>query len=132
MEADYSKSFWNDNIYPVYKYDQLKTIISDSRWTVEKIPMFVDGVVVWTHFKVTLPKKGFTQPYNTDVDIQLKMLHGAAWLMMTFKGKHGGTVVEAGDIIIIPNGASYHLMNQSINEICVYTLDANTLLELEG
>lgn len=126
------KNFIHGGRFPVYKYDNLKEITSkNSNWKVEKIPMFVDGVVVWTHFKITLKEGWNTEPYETDTDIRFTVLDGSVWLLIKYKGKSAGLILEAGDIAIIPQESSYQVLNQSKNSFCEYTLDANTLLEIE-
>lgn len=133
QDHDFSKKFFNGGKYPVYNYSKLQEIKTDTtNWKIEKIPMFVDGFVTWTHFKITLKGGGRTEPYQTDADIRLTLLEGSLWLLIMYKGSNGGDIIEAGDIVIIPNGSTYTILNQSRHENCVYTLDANTLLEIEG
>lgn len=132
-DIDWSKKFFNGGKYPVYNYDKLQQIKTDeSNWKIEKIPMFVDSYVTWTHFKVTLKKGGRTEPYQTDADIRLTLIEGSIWLLIMYKGQNGGDILEPGDIVIIPKGSVYTILNQSKNQDSVYTLDANTLLEMEG
>lgn len=128
--ADFTNNFIIGNRFPVYKLDNLKEVFSNQAVKVEKIPMFVDGKVAWTHIKITLNPKWHSEPYQTDIDVRLSILSGKAWLMLTYKGKNAANMVEAGDIIVIPNGASYNLLNNSGSEVCEYFLDANTLLEI--
>lgn len=130
-DVDFINNFINYGRFPIYKYSTLKKIIDNDIWIVEKMPMYVDGLVTWTHFKIQLKPSWRTEPYRTDIDIRITLLEGKAWTLVEYKGKNGGDILEAGDIVIIPNGASYQILNQSKTEPCVYTMDANTLLEIE-
>ena len=131
VETDYMHNFIANGRFPIYKYSNLRKIVDTNAITVEKIPMFVDGNVVWTHFRVIVKPTWRTDPYSVDIDIRLTILEGQAWLLLEYKKQPAGSMVEAGDIVIIPAGASYTILNLSRNENCIYTLDANALLEME-
>ena len=130
-DVDYVNNFISNGRFPVYKYTNLRKITDTNAMTVEKIPMFVNGNVVWTHFRVTVKPTWRTDPYSVDIDIRLTILEGQAWLLLDYKKTPAGAMVEAGDIIIIPANASYTILNLSRNENCIYTIDANSLLEME-
>jgi hypothetical protein len=129
-DVDFQKNFINYGRFPVYNYDNLIEVMDTTMMRVEKIPMYVDNVCVWTHFRVTLKPSWRTEPYKTDVDIRLTMFEGEAWILIQHKGKNAGDIVGAGSIMIIPANASYTILNISRNGNCVYTMDANTLLEM--
>lgn len=130
-DIDFIHNFINLGRFPVYKFESLKEVINNQVWTVKKIPMFVDGVVTWTRFHIDLNPSWRTDPFPTDVDIKLEMITGKAWLLIEHKDRNGGDILEAGHMALIPAGSTFQVLNQSKTEKCTYTLDANTLLEIE-
>lgn len=128
---DYMNNFIFNDRFPVYKYSHMRKTVDINSMTVEKIPMFVDGNVVWTHFKISV-KPGWTSPpYRVDVDIKITVMEGKAWLLIDYKGKSASRMIEWGDIVIIPAGTTYHTLNISVQDPFIFTIDANTLLEME-
>src|SRR3982750_3178741 len=99
--------------FPIYKFDNLKQVFDNEFMTVKKIPMFVNGVVVWTYYHIEIKPGKTTIRYNVDVDCRITILEGSAWFMLEYKKEPGSMMVEPGDMFIIPNGSEYMVLNQS-------------------
>jgi mannose-6-phosphate isomerase-like protein (cupin superfamily) len=130
-ELDFSKKFIVHGRFPIYHIDNLKPIIDNEKMTIKKIPMGVDGTIVWTYLHISLKPKQFTDPYSTDTEIRITALEGESWMHIMYKGDNAGNIIEPGDIIVIPKGASFVLSNQSKEETFVYAIDGNTLLQVD-
>ncbi|MFI5407507.1 MAG: cupin domain-containing protein [Nitrososphaerales archaeon] len=132
-ELDFSNNYIVHGRFPIYNIndiEKIKPVIDNERMTVRKIPMGVDGQIVWTHLSVTLHPKQFTEPYSTDTDIVIKIMEGSAWMAVLHNNQNAGNIVEPGDMIIIPKNGSYTLMNQSKTDKFMFTIEGNILLQM--
>ena len=130
-DIDFSKRFIINQQFPVYQYSSLLPVIDNPVWTVQKFAAFVDGNIVWTYFLITIKPGKAIDPYQVDSDTKLSVIEGSAWLMITHKGQHGSRIIEAGDMVIIPENATYNLLNQSRTENIIYSLDSNTFQQIQ-
>lgn len=130
-DIDFSKRFIINGIFPVHEFADLVDVVDNPTWKVQKTVSVVDGNIVWTYFYITIKPGQHTDPYKLDADTKMTILEGQAWLMILHKSGSGARMVEAGNFVMIPEGATYTLLNQSKNENLIYTLDANTLLQIQ-
>ena len=130
-ELDFSKNYIVHGRFPIYHVDNLKPIISNEKMDIRKIPMVVDGDIVWTYLRISLKPRQFTDPYKTDIEVKITVLEGSAWIHIMHGGTNAGNIIEPGDIFIIPANATCAISNQSSSDDFVYTIDGNTLLQID-
>jgi hypothetical protein len=130
-DIDFSKRFIINQQFPVYKYESLTPVIDNPIWSVQKFAAFVDGNIVWTYFLITIKPGKASDPYQIDSDTKLGVIEGSAWLMISHKGQHGSRMIEGGDMVIIPENATYNLLNLSKTENIIYSLDSNTFQQIQ-